>query len=230
MQRPGSFADQLVRQDLHVAGEHHEIGPGLLDQPPDRRLLLELGLLGHRQVVEGMCRSRDCRRLSRGWLETTAVGSIAARRCASDRAGRRGNGRTSRPGSSPGGVGAVAQLPGHREASAIAAKPVRRACNRPRSAGSNTTRMKKSPVSSSSNCWASRMFARRRKVDTAGTMPGRSGQDRVSNVLVIGHGETDGRSGDRVEEPNCGPALSPRIGLRQSGTGVTDEQSAKQKR
>jgi len=66
---------------------------------------------------------------------------------------------------------------------AIAAKPV---CNADsstaRSAAVNTTRMKKCLVSTSLNCWASRMFCPlwARKVETAETMPGRSGQERVS--------------------------------------------------
>src|SRR5439155_17030343 len=42
----------LVRQDLHVTRQHHEIGLGLTDQIPDRGLLLALGLLGHRQTVK----------------------------------------------------------------------------------------------------------------------------------------------------------------------------------
>jgi hypothetical protein len=44
---------QTVRQDLHVAREHDEIGLGLLDQLPELGFLLHLGLLGHRQVMEG---------------------------------------------------------------------------------------------------------------------------------------------------------------------------------
>jgi len=47
---------QAVGQHLHVAGEHHQVGPGLADQPPESRLLLELGLARHRQVVERQVR------------------------------------------------------------------------------------------------------------------------------------------------------------------------------
>jgi len=45
----------------------------------------------------------------------------------------------------------------------------------------NITRMKNLPVSISLYCCASRMFCplANRKVETADTMPGRSGQDRV---------------------------------------------------
>jgi hypothetical protein len=72
---------------------------------------------------------------------------------------------------------------------AIAAKPVCNADNSTaRSAAVNTTRMKNLPVSTSSNCWASRMFCPfwARKVDTAETMPGRSGQDRVRTNWLWG--------------------------------------------
>ena len=52
MQRPGELRGQPVREHLHVAREHDEIGARVADQLPDLRLLLELGLPGDRQVVE----------------------------------------------------------------------------------------------------------------------------------------------------------------------------------
>src|SRR5204863_5879269 len=67
--------------------------------------------------------------------------------------------------------------------SAMAVKPVcSEARSTARSAAANTTRMKKWPVSISSNCWASRMFCPlwARNVETAETMPGRSGQESVN--------------------------------------------------
>src|SRR3954452_16246729 len=76
---------------------------------------------------------------------------------------------------------AVAHLPVHAEP--LAVKPVcSEARSTARSAAANTTRMKKCPVSISSNCWASRMFCPlcARNVETAETMPGRSGQDSVN--------------------------------------------------
>ncbi len=42
----------LVREDLHIARQHNEIGFGLSNQIPDRSLLLALGLFRHRQMVE----------------------------------------------------------------------------------------------------------------------------------------------------------------------------------
>jgi hypothetical protein len=48
----GEFCRQVVGQDLHIAGQHHEIGAGVLHQIPDRRLLLRLVLLRRRQEVE----------------------------------------------------------------------------------------------------------------------------------------------------------------------------------
>ena len=50
---PRQFRRDLVGKDLHVAREHDEIGPGLLDQVPDRRFLFALGLFRHRQVMKG---------------------------------------------------------------------------------------------------------------------------------------------------------------------------------
>ena len=39
---------QIVGQNLHIACKHHEFGPGLSHEIPDRPLLLGLGLLRHR--------------------------------------------------------------------------------------------------------------------------------------------------------------------------------------
>lgn len=41
------------REDLHVAGENDELNVVLADQVEDLRLLLQLGVLVHGQVVEG---------------------------------------------------------------------------------------------------------------------------------------------------------------------------------
>ncbi len=46
------FGGEIVGQDLHVAGEHHQVDVSRLDDIPDRRLLLCLGLLGDGQVIE----------------------------------------------------------------------------------------------------------------------------------------------------------------------------------
>ena len=103
MQRPVELGREPVGQHLHVAGEHDELGPGRLDQRPERRLLLELGLAaspagGGRARPEGR---RGRRSRPGGWRPRRPCPS-AARRCASGRAGRPGSGRTARPGSSPG--------------------------------------------------------------------------------------------------------------------------------
>ena len=49
---PGQLGRQVVGQNLHVARQHHEIRPRLLDHLPDRVLLLALGVLCRRQGVE----------------------------------------------------------------------------------------------------------------------------------------------------------------------------------
>src|SRR3984893_2590021 len=48
---PRQLRRYCVREDLHVARQHHEIGLGPRDQIPDRALLLAPGLLRHRQIV-----------------------------------------------------------------------------------------------------------------------------------------------------------------------------------
>ena len=99
MQRPCSLAAKPVRQDLHVAREHDEIGLGVRDDLPDLRFLLHLGLPGDRQIVEG-----DVAEIDVGIGLARIVGDdrrrcpSAVRRCASDRGDRRGNGRSARPG------------------------------------------------------------------------------------------------------------------------------------
>jgi len=50
---PREKAREIVRQDLHVAGEHDELGAGRVDQRHDARFLLGLGILRDRQMVEG---------------------------------------------------------------------------------------------------------------------------------------------------------------------------------
>src|SRR5258706_16070561 len=49
---PRQFCGHLIREDLHVARQHHEIGLGFSDQIPDRGLLRLPGFLRHRQIVE----------------------------------------------------------------------------------------------------------------------------------------------------------------------------------
>src|SRR5215212_954331 len=44
--------DKLPREDLHVAGEHHEVHVLLVEEIQDPGLLLRLGLLRDRQMVE----------------------------------------------------------------------------------------------------------------------------------------------------------------------------------
>src|SRR5215207_2519852 len=46
-------SDELGRQDLHVAREHHDVHAVLVEEIQDPGLLLRLGLLGDGQVVEG---------------------------------------------------------------------------------------------------------------------------------------------------------------------------------
>jgi len=83
----------------------------------------------------------------------------------------------------PAAGGAVAHLPFHAEAFCNRRKTglQRRQIDR-EIGGGETTRMKKCAVSTSLNCWASRMFwpLWARKVETAETMPGRSGQESVN--------------------------------------------------
>ncbi len=43
---------QVVREDLHVAGEYHQLGAGFVDHLHQCRLLLGLGFFGHRQIDE----------------------------------------------------------------------------------------------------------------------------------------------------------------------------------
>src|ERR1700686_2030795 len=49
---PRKLRRHLVRQYLHVARQHHEVGFCLRGHVPDRILLLALGLLGDRQIVK----------------------------------------------------------------------------------------------------------------------------------------------------------------------------------
>ncbi|MCY1362333.1 hypothetical protein D9M69_490470 [compost metagenome] len=48
----GELFAQVVGEDLHVAGEHHQLAAGLLHQLQQRCFLLGLGVAGHRQVDE----------------------------------------------------------------------------------------------------------------------------------------------------------------------------------
>ena len=174
----------LVRQDLHVARQHHEIGLGLADQIPDRVFPARAWSPWSPAGSEtGSRRNRDCRSSRADDWRRWRSGSSPVRRCASDRGYRQGSDRISRPAASPGGGVARSRIcQSMPKRSAIAVKPVcREARLTARSAALNTTRMKKWPVSTSLNCWASRMFwpLWARKVDTAETMPGRSGQDKV---------------------------------------------------
>src|SRR5262245_43866384 len=115
---------------------------------------------------------------------------------------------------------------------AIAVKPVCSADNSTaRSAAVNTTRMKNFFVSVSSNCWASRMFwpLWARKVETAATMPGRSGQDKVRTNWLWGIDQDLGRIfGQDIWAAgwrNLRPALSPPEPLRQSRNGDQNDKS-----
>src|ERR1700694_2572938 len=111
--------------------------------------------------------------------------------------------------------------------SAMLAKPVCSAARlTARSAALNTTRMKKWPVSTSLNCWASRMFCPlwARNVETADTMSGRSGQDNVNTNGWSGIGAR-GYNLDEDGTAICGPALSPAAPLRQSRRRRQDEQT-----
>src|SRR5918998_5081002 len=63
--------DELPREDLHVAGEHHEVHVMLVEDIQDPGLLLRLALLRVRQMVEpdaiGLHPGGEVR-----WLETTS--------------------------------------------------------------------------------------------------------------------------------------------------------------
>ncbi|MCY1539115.1 hypothetical protein D9M68_746860 [compost metagenome] len=50
---PGQLRAQILRQDLHVARQHHQLGTGLCDDLQQPCFLRGLVLRGHRQVVEG---------------------------------------------------------------------------------------------------------------------------------------------------------------------------------
>ena len=52
MQRPAQLLREPLRQDLHVAGEHHELRAGLLDDLQEAPLGLRLGVAGDGHVVE----------------------------------------------------------------------------------------------------------------------------------------------------------------------------------
>ena len=94
---------QLIRQDLHVARQHHKVGCVSTTRSQTRASCSRL-VSGHRQIVERNLAEIEIAVVSRGWLETMAVGiHRAVRRCASDRGYPRGNGRISRPAASPGG-------------------------------------------------------------------------------------------------------------------------------
>ena len=53
------LACQVVRQDLHITREDHQLGAGLLNQRPDLCLLFGLRRLGNGQMVERDIREVD---------------------------------------------------------------------------------------------------------------------------------------------------------------------------
>ena len=63
----GQAARQLVRQDLHVARQHDQFGPGLLDQLPQLGLLPWFGLRRDWQMREGDALQIGVRK-GRGWV------------------------------------------------------------------------------------------------------------------------------------------------------------------
>ena len=50
---PGKLCREAIRENLHVTGEHDELGAGGLDRLPNLRFLLHLCLAGDRKMVEG---------------------------------------------------------------------------------------------------------------------------------------------------------------------------------
>ena len=101
---PGQLRRHLVRQDLHVARQHHEIGLGFgRPDPRSRPPARAWSPWSPADSETESRRNRDCRRsLADGWRRWRS-GSSRVRRCASDRGYRRGSDRTSRPAASPGG-------------------------------------------------------------------------------------------------------------------------------
>ena len=184
MQRPCSRSTKSLREDLHVAREHDQLGLRRFDQLPAAALPARLSSLPTPANDETEYRraAGRCAHPAHDWRRRRSDPS-PVRRCASDRADRQGNDRSARPAASP-----AAAPRGRASATPSAA---RRRCRRKLSrsdssdgasvAASNTTRMKKRPVSTSLNCCASRMFwpLSNRNAETAATIPGRSGQDRV---------------------------------------------------
>ncbi len=182
------FAGELVGQHLHVAREHDEIGFGVLDDLPDRVFCSDLVSARHRQIVKRNVAEFDAFINSRADGSTRwRSGSSVVRRAASGREYRQGNDRISTPSAARGALSPCREF-------ASPSRTVGR-CRRNRLAawrgrtlpevGVNITRMKNLPVSTSSYCWASRMFCpfANRKVETADTMPGRSDR-RVSKRIA----------------------------------------------
>ena len=77
----GQLRRQIVRQDLHVAREHHEIGLCLADRIPDRGFLLGLGLFGDGQVMKRDVAEIEARVGVAGDWTRSRPGPSKARRC-----------------------------------------------------------------------------------------------------------------------------------------------------
>ena len=58
---PREFCREPVRQNLHVAREHDDVGARLADQPPHVGFLLHFRFARHRQIVEGNALEIDMR-------------------------------------------------------------------------------------------------------------------------------------------------------------------------
>ena len=174
---------QIVRQDLHVARQHHEIGLGVLDQLPDRGFLLRLCLFGRRQMVE-----RDVAEIRRAVGLARMVGDDGGR----DHVELADAPAIEEVGEAVIGLGDQQHDPAPRRRGRASASPSKSAVRSPQSRSATPTVHREIGggehhpheeflVSMSSNCCASRMFWPfwARNVETAETIPGRSGQDSV---------------------------------------------------
>ncbi len=219
--RPGHLAAQLVREDLHVPGEHDELDVELVDELAQARLGDGLRVPRDGHVVEGLAVERrdvlevavvadDADDLDRHALRALAVQEVdEAVRCLRGPSSRV---RTRRPTTSS----------RHVMANRAATSSTAGSSSARSAAASTWTRMKNSPESGSPNCCDSVMLppSRPRAPATACTIPGPSGHESVRTqcvgspvggcaVRVAGTSVTSAPRGSVVDTPQRVAAPAP---------------------
>ena len=179
-----SALEEVAREDLHVAGQHHQVARARRAARAARSSASGLVAARDGHVVEGDAERRRRRLAGPSGSRPRARSSPSSspRRQRQSSSSRQCSSRETR-------IATRLRLRRRRQRHSIA-KPLADRARRTRrpqllapavsASGSNSMRMKKRPPSGSSECWSEEtMFApcAKRKPDTAATMPGRSGQE-----------------------------------------------------